>query len=80
MPRLRLSTDQLQFILWMLKDLGIKDVPSLKSLRSVQETLRKDIGIVTSPKVAPSGNIFYMNNVPSLIALVSYVLEYLNTS
>ena len=71
LPRLRLSTDQLKFILWMLKELCVPNVPSLRALRAVQERIQKEVGIRTDQKVAPSGNIFYSNHIPSLIALAS---------
>jgi hypothetical protein len=70
MPHLRLSTDQLKFVLWMLHELGVQNVPSLKSLRKVQERLRRLVGIETNPKAGVTGNLFYMNNIASLIALV----------
>jgi hypothetical protein len=70
LPRLRLSSDQLKFVLWMLKELDVPGVPSLQTLRDQQEALRARVGISTNRKVALSGNVFYMNSIPSLIALV----------
>lgn len=70
MPRLRLSDDHLKFILWILKDLDVPDVPSFKAFRRLQSTLDNDINITTIQNVAPSGNVSYSNSLISLIAMV----------
>lgn len=74
MPRLRLSTDHLKFIIWMLKELGVAGVPSFKALRKMQDSLNKSLNIRTQFSRAPTGNVFYQNNVPDLVALVRLIL------
>jgi hypothetical protein len=70
LPRLRLSTDHMSFIIWMLKQLKVSNVPSLKALRKTQDRLTNCIGISTRLKETPRGNIFYQNSLAELIALV----------
>ncbi len=71
MPRLRLSDDHLKFILRILKELDVPDVPSFKSFRKLQSTLDDDISITTIQNVSPAGNVSYSNSLVSLIAMVS---------
>ncbi|KAH9920728.1 hypothetical protein B0H21DRAFT_712877, partial [Amylocystis lapponica] len=75
MPRLRLSTDHLKFIIWIFRELGVASVPSFKVFCKKQDTLNKTLHICTEFKHAPIGHVFYQNNVPDLIAL-PYIEEY----
>ncbi|KIJ66642.1 hypothetical protein HYDPIDRAFT_127842 [Hydnomerulius pinastri MD-312] len=69
LPRLRLSTDHMSFIIWMLRQLKVSNVPSLKSLRKTQKQLTKALSIPTRMKESPRGHIFYQNGLAELIAL-----------
>ncbi|OCH85670.1 hypothetical protein OBBRIDRAFT_739505 [Obba rivulosa] len=69
LPRLRLSSDHLQFILWMLKELGVSDVPSYKRFRHKQDELNKMMHICTQLKCSPKGGVFYQNNMADLLAI-----------
>ncbi|OBZ68521.1 hypothetical protein A0H81_11586 [Grifola frondosa] len=41
MPRLRLSSDHMKFILWILKEVGVHGVPSFNSFRKRQDQIKK---------------------------------------
>ncbi|KAL0570869.1 hypothetical protein V5O48_011094 [Marasmius crinis-equi] len=60
--RKRISSSVMQNFLWVLKESGVRDVPSLKRLRTCQEQLRKDTGIPSLPCKSFLGNIFHIND------------------
>ncbi|KAF7300738.1 hypothetical protein MKEN_01298600 [Mycena kentingensis (nom. inval.)] len=64
-----MSESQLKLWLWILKECGVKDVPSLKAFRKFQESLRKsDSGVSTKECTSPKGNLFYVNDIHKIIA------------
>ncbi len=71
LPRLCLSTNHMQMIIWLLWEVGAADVPSYKALWKLQASLCEECG--SSPKAQTSGlgNHFYMNDVRESIARVS---------
>jgi len=56
--------------LWMLREVGVKDVPSFTSLREIQSRLRTESGIPTRRYESTQGNVFFMNDVQEMIARV----------
>lgn len=71
LPRLRISSSIMKVILWLLRVCGIRDVPSYKALRKVQEDIQKDAGIPTLHRKSPQGHTFSFNDPRALIANVS---------
>ncbi|EMD40045.1 hypothetical protein CERSUDRAFT_45768 [Gelatoporia subvermispora B] len=69
MPRLRLSTDHVKFIIWILKQLGVTNVPNFKTFRHKQAQLNRAMPIQTQLKRSPRGPVFYQNNIRDLLAL-----------
>ncbi|TFY51089.1 hypothetical protein EVJ58_g10745, partial [Rhodofomes roseus] len=69
MPRLRLSTDHLKLFIWALNELSVPDVPSFKKFRKMQDRLTKLTKIRTSLQRSATGEPFYQNSVPDLLAL-----------
>ena len=70
MPRLRVSDALMKIFLWVLKESGAPDVPSLGQLRRVQTTLRDSSGVPSDLHTSAQGNIFYMNDIRSIVAKV----------
>lgn len=71
LPRLRLSRDHMQLVLWVMKEAGARDVPSVYQLRNVQKNLKKSCaGIQTRRFRSDLGNIFYVNDLAQIIAQV----------
>ena len=56
--------------LWILREGGARDVPSLYHLRQVQASLRKSSGVPTTQHKSPKGNVYSMNDLRTLVALV----------
>ncbi|KAH9837655.1 uncharacterized protein C8Q71DRAFT_856855 [Rhodofomes roseus] len=69
LPRLRLSDDHLQLILWVMKQCGTPDVPGFRELRNLQTQLTKDIGVKTTHHVSSQGNEVYANGASSTFRL-----------
>ncbi|KIJ47128.1 hypothetical protein M422DRAFT_249438 [Sphaerobolus stellatus SS14] len=68
LPRMRLSDTQMEAVLWVMKESGSRNVPSLDTLRRVQGKLQKVTGIPTTKFKSSQGNVFYVNNVAKQLA------------
>lgn len=72
LPRLRLSSAQLRIILWVMKETGSRDVPSLYGLRRMQESLEK-LAVTTKQYDSSLGNTFFSNDINQIVAQVRVV-------
>ena len=70
MPRLQVSDGLMKIFLWVLKESGAPDVPSLGQLRAVQATLRDLSGIPSKAYTSAQKNLFWMNDIRSTVAHV----------
>ncbi|KAJ7062516.1 hypothetical protein C8F01DRAFT_986105 [Mycena amicta] len=68
LPRLRLSSSHLNIIIWLLKQCGVPNVPSLSSLRKTQAELTNLCGNEPKPYVSTAGNRFFVNDVRDSVA------------
>lgn len=71
MPRLQLSNDHMRMIIFVLKECGVPDVPSLETLCRIQDGLRENGSVPTTRHETERGNIFYVNDIGAQIAKVS---------
>ncbi len=65
----------MQLILWLLHELGAPDVPSYKTLRAMQKSLREICGSIPKAHKSGLGNHFYVNDIRDSIAQVGPVLR-----
>ena len=70
LPRMRISNSLMNVFLWILREGGARDVPSLYHLRQVQASLRKATGVPTTQHKSPKGNVYSMNDPRTLVAMV----------
>jgi hypothetical protein len=70
LPRMRISNSLMNVFLWILREGGARDVPSLYHLRQVQTSLRKSTGVPTTQHKSPKGNVYSMNDPRTLVAMV----------
>ena len=77
LPRMRISNSLMNVFLWILREGGARDVPSLYRLRQVQASLRKSSGVPTTQHKSPKGNIYSMNDLRTLVALVCNIIVFI---
>ncbi|TRM61676.1 hypothetical protein BD626DRAFT_375148, partial [Schizophyllum amplum] len=64
LPRLRMSSNQFQIILWLLKECGVKRVPSYDKFRKTQQSVSRMCGTSnTEEHKSTLGNRFFTNNI-----------------
>ncbi|KAJ7078983.1 hypothetical protein C8R43DRAFT_1092894 [Mycena crocata] len=68
LPRCRFTGVQMSLIIKFARDLGVPDVPSLKALRNIQQSLQSSCGGGPTRIASTQGNIFYMNDILDTIA------------
>ncbi|KAI5888159.1 uncharacterized protein SCHCODRAFT_02691594 [Schizophyllum commune H4-8] len=69
LPRMRLSSAHLRIIMWLLKECGVRNVPSYDRFRKTQRDLGALCGVETVPHKSMFGNKFFVNDVAQSIAL-----------
>ena len=57
-------------ILWLLKQCGVKDIPSFGAFQKLQNKLRASGGTRPTVHTSSVGNIFYTNDVRDSVARV----------
>lgn len=72
--RARFPVSQRRVILWLLKQCGTPDVPSLRAYQELDELLRKQCAVPTVRHKSDMRNIFYSNSIVELICKVSTVV------
>ncbi|KAJ6563257.1 hypothetical protein B0H10DRAFT_2239490 [Mycena sp. CBHHK59/15] len=67
-PRCRFTSVQMSLIIQFAKNLGVPNVPSIKALRNIQQSLQSSCGDAPTRIESQQGNIFYMNDIRGTIA------------
>ncbi|KAJ6607222.1 hypothetical protein B0H10DRAFT_1701137, partial [Mycena sp. CBHHK59/15] len=67
-PRCRFTSAQMSLIIQFAKNLGVPNVPSIKALRNIQQSLQSSCGDAPTRIESQQGNIFYMNDIRGTIA------------
>ncbi|KAK1235606.1 hypothetical protein PQX77_001159 [Marasmius sp. AFHP31] len=62
------SQRQLDLFLWLLAVNGVNDVPSVYQMKTINEKLQQWVGIETTKKVSPFGNVYYQNSFAQILA------------
>lgn len=70
LPRSVFSHRQLDLFLWLLKVNNVDDVPSVKGMQSLNESLQKMCGIDSIPYNGALGHKYYVNSLAQIIAQV----------
>jgi hypothetical protein len=60
----------MKVFIWVLQEAGVRNVPSFNRLREMQDKLRGRCGVPTVQFKSPQGNIYYANDIRTLIAKV----------
>ncbi|KAJ3727978.1 hypothetical protein C8R42DRAFT_755961 [Lentinula raphanica] len=68
LPRLRLSSHSVKLFLWMLKELGVPEVPSFNKFRALQESLRKKCGYTPKAHISDFKNHYHSISLQDSIA------------
>jgi hypothetical protein len=79
LPRMRVSNSLMNVFLWILREGGASNVPSLYHLRQVQASLRKSTGVPTTQHKSPKGNVYSMNDPRTLVAMVRNIAMTVST-
>ncbi|KAL6303023.1 hypothetical protein BKA93DRAFT_818190 [Sparassis latifolia] len=68
LPQIAVSDSLMRVFLWILRETGAHNVPSLDRLRKLQKKLHQECGIPTKLYQSPKKNVFYYNDPRSIIA------------
>ena len=65
---MRLSEAQLRAVLFVMREAGAHNVPSLDTLRRRQESLKKRISVRTQQRASSEGNVYFTNDLNQQLA------------
>jgi hypothetical protein len=68
LPRLRMSNKHMEAVLFVLKESGARDVPSLGTLRRLQSKLSEKTSAKPTRHVSTDGNVYYINDIAAQVA------------
>lgn len=74
LPRSVFSSSQLDILLWLLKVNGIRDVPSLRGIKKLNDLLQTMHGVKTFAYEGALGHKYYVNSLSDIIAQVNSVV------
>lgn len=71
LPRSVFSQRQLDLFLWVIRTLGVPDVPSVNSMKTLNGILQHMCGVDTIKYQGALGHAYYINSMSQIIAQVS---------
>jgi len=74
LPRSVFSRKQLDLFLWLLRVNNVDDVPSTKSLKTLNKILQNTCGIDTLAYEGNLGHRYHVNNMGQILAQVRFCL------
>lgn len=75
LPRLRISTSFMKVLLWLLREVGIQNVPSFDGLQKIQKNLKTEKIVPTIHWKSPKGHTFSFNDPRAIVANVSHIVD-----
>ena len=76
LPRLVFSHKQLDLFLWILRENGVRSVPSIKQMKRINKILQTSCGIETLAYIGVLGHHYYMNSLGDILAQVRVLVLY----
>lgn len=73
LPRSTFSQRQLDLQLWLLQANGVTEIPSIRSMKILNEKLQQDTGIRTLEYEGALGHKFFVNSLGDIIAQVLFL-------
>ncbi|KAG2126284.1 hypothetical protein DEU56DRAFT_743067 [Suillus clintonianus] len=67
LPRSVFSERQIDILLWLLRVNNVDDVPSVKSVKLIKDTIQRLCGIRSIPYDGALGHKYYVNSLPDII-------------
>ncbi|KAG1784909.1 uncharacterized protein HD556DRAFT_1314704 [Suillus plorans] len=67
LPRSVFSERQIDILLWLLRVNNVVDVPSVKSVKLIKDTIQRLCGIHSIPYEGALGHRYYVNSLPDII-------------
>jgi hypothetical protein len=65
----------MRIILWLLSQCGVRNVPAISTLRTLQKKLAKRTGTTTTELTSSVGNVFSVNDIRFSIAKVTDITQ-----
>src|SRR5262244_2188528 len=78
LPRHHISTPLMALFIFVMKECGAQDVPSLYKLRECQKKIQRQHTIPSVKWTSKLGNIIYINDIATIIANVGACLRHLD--
>jgi hypothetical protein len=76
LPRLRISASFMKVLLWLLREVGVPNVPSFDGLRKIQNGLKMEKIVPTIHWKSPKGHTFSFNDPRAIVANASHNLDF----
>ena len=66
----------MKVLLWLLREVGVPNVPSFDKLQKIQKSLKTEKIVATIHWKSPKGHTFSFNDPRAIVANVSHILVF----